>query len=620
MRTLKWIVAAVLLSVASFFAYAGDWAPAGDHIKTEWASKVNPDNPLPEYPRPQMMRSKWMSLNGLWNYSITGKEAPEPASADGKILVPFPVQSSLSGVAAEVSDAQALWYNRTFTLPKAYIGKNILLHFGAVDWAAEVYVNGTLAGKHTGGYTPFSFDITPLLKKSGLQTITLKVTDPTDNAVIPRGKQVSKPSGIWYTAVTGIWQTVWLEPVSPTRLESYYTTTDLKSSRLSVNFFTKGMLSGDKVRIQLLEGKEGYDPAAPSTVVLAEAESDASEGAVSLKCVNPTLWTPDTPYLYGLRIMVIRRGRVIDDVQGYTSFRKSSLVTDSKGFLALGLNDKPYFQYGPLDQGWWPDGLYTAPADEALRFDIEMTKAMGFNMIRKHVKVEPDRWYYHCDRLGIVVWQDMPSTIDNQANQWSFRDFEAGTDAKLSDADKANYFKEWSEIIAAKRVFNCIVVWVPFNEAWGQFETAKVVEFTRNLDDSRLINRASGGNHYEGVGDIHDCHNYPNPAMYLWSRCEANVVGEYGGIGLPLEGHLWQTNRNWGYIQYKNSKEVTDRYVRYGEELLDLVGRGCSGAVYTQTTDVEGEVNGLMTYDRKVVKLEIERVRESNLRVREALK
>ena len=621
------ILAAFSFSV--IWASAQEYAPAGDRIKTRWAAEVSPQNAHPESPRPQMVRPRWQSLNGLWNYAVTGEEAAKPVIGDGKILVPFAIQSSLSGVGKMVSEKEALWYETAFTVPKDWKKQRILLHFEAVDWAAEVWVNGKKAGSHTGGYAPFSFDITDLLRKKGPQVLTLRVTDPTDidtkgdHTYVPRGKQVMNPHGIWYTAVTGIWQSVWIEPVAASHIESFYTVPDPAAETVSVQVASAGLVPGDEVLVELLEGKAELDmDKADFQGVPVVSSASAVGGKALLKVPAPHLWSPDDPYLYGLRIKVLRKGKVLDEVCGYTSVRSVSVVEDAKGFKSLGLNGKPCFNYGPLDQGWWPDGLYTAPTDEALAYDVVKTRDFGFNMIRKHIKVEPARWYYHCDRLGIMVWQDMPSPTDSRHGQWKYRDYQPfqGKDSEVSAWTKENFYKEWAEIMDARRVFNCITVWVPFNEAWCQFDTPDAVAFTRAKDPTRLINPASGGNHNENCGDILDCHNYPNPAQYLWSPTVANVVGEYGGIGLPLEGHLWQPDKNWGYIQYKNSKDVTDAYERYARQLIDLVGRGTSGAVYTQTTDVEIEVNGLMTYDRAVIKIDEARVREINRSVIEALK
>ena len=618
--------ALALLAGLAVYSQNDGYAPVGDRIKTRWAAEVGPANAHPEYPRPQMVRQDWQCLNGLWNYAVTPKDAPAPeAVSEGKILVPFAIESALSGVGRHVKGDEALWYETTFTVPKKWKGKRILLHFEAVDWAAEVLVNGRSAGIHTGGYVPFSYDITSMLKKSGAQKLVVRVTDPTDgevfgeNGFVPRGKQVSNPGGIWYTPVTGIWQSVWLEPVSAAHIESYAVETDIKTGAIAVFPSADGLLPTDKVVVDLLEGgvdMDKIDPALASVVVSAEV----ADGKALLTVPEPKLWSPSEPNLYGLRITVLRKGKVLDTVWGYTSLREPSLLKSAKGYTVLGLNGKPLFNYGPLDQGWWPDGLYTAPTDEALRYDIEKTRDFGFNMIRKHIKVEPARWYYYCDKLGIMVWQDMPSTTDNHIGKWKYRDYFQGIDSPLSDGAKKNYYKEWAEVIAARKVFQCITVWVPFNEAWGQFDTYEAVRFTRAQDPSRLVNPASGGNHNENCGDILDCHNYPNPAQYLWSPTLANVVGEYGGIGLAVEGHLWQPDMNWGYIQYKNSDEVTAAYERYALQLLDLVGRGTSGGVYTQTTDCEIEVNGLMTYDRAVIKLDEARVRASNTRIIEALK
>ncbi|MBR1960941.1 MAG: beta-galactosidase [Bacteroidales bacterium] len=579
------------------------WAPVGDRIMTQWGENLDPSEVLPEYPRPQMVRGEWMNLNGLWEYAITPAEA-EPDKMDGNILVPFAVESALSGVGRAVGENEALWYEREFIVPEEWAGQRVQLNFGAVDWKAEVYVDGAFVGEHTGGYAPFSFDVTDMLAKGKKHSLKVKVTDRTDKWFQPRGKQVSQPEGIWYTAVTGIWQTVWMEPVPASHIDSYYAVADIDEGTLAVTV-DAALEDGDVVEVVLL--------ADGAPVAKAEGRE------VTLAVPEMRLWSPSDPYLYDLEIKVLRNGVAADAVKGYTAMRKISYAADKDGHKRMLLNNEPLFQYGPLDQGWWPDGLYTAPSDEALAFDIEKTKEMGFNMIRKHVKVEPSRWYWHCDRLGMLVWQDMPSIADNSTNVWDNRTYENGTDTPVPDDAKANYYKEWGEIMSAFKVFPCIVTWVPFNEAWGQFDTEEVVKFTRAQDPTRLINYASGGNFVKCSGDILDLHNYPHPEMYLYDKDYINVLGEYGGIGWPVEGHLWQPDRNWGYVQFKSADEVLDTYEKYADMLIDLVDDGFAGAIYTQTTDVEIEVNGLMTYDRKVVKLDMERLSAINRKVIESM-
>ena len=604
-----------LLSMALAFSMAAScanvsptdttqWKPAGDKIMTEWAEKIDPANVLPEYPRPQQVRDDWQNLNGLWEYAITAKDAARPSDFDGQILVPFAVESALSGVGRSLTAEDALWYSREFTVPKDWKGRNIILNFGAVDWKTEVYVDGKLAGEHTGGYDPFSFDITGLLAKGKKHNLTVKVLDQTDAWYQPHGKQVMDPQGIWYTPVSGIWQTVWMEPVPETYIKSFTTVPDVPGAKLAVDVKVENMQPGDICRVQMYDGE------------FLAGEGNGYKDAVWV--TNPKLWSPENPFLYDLKIMIIRKGQVVDEVKGYAAMREVTVARDADGHKRMLLNGEPLFQYGPLDQGWWPDGLYTAPTDEALAFDIIKTKEFGFNMIRKHVKVEPARWYYHCDRLGMLVWQDMPSTTFGD-NKWGNHAYDTGTDSKITQEGKDNYYNEWKEIINDFKIFPSIVVWVPFNESWGQFDTDEVVKFTREQDPSRLINYASGGNFVKCSGDILDLHNYPDPEMYLYDPAYINVLGEYGGIGLPLEGHLWQPDRNWGYIQYKNGDDVLDAYERYAEELIDLVQKGFAAAVYTQTTDVEGEVNGLMTYDRKVIKVDAERLAKINRTVIESM-
>ena len=580
------------------------WKPAGDRIMTQWADDVDPSNVLPEYPRPQMMRENWLNLNGMWDYAISAKDASKPDVYDGQILVPFAVESALSGVGRTLTADDALWYSREFTVPKQWKDQRILLNFGAVDWKTEVYVDGKLAGEHVGGYDPFSFDITDLLSKGKKHNLTVKVLDQTDTWYQPHGKQIMNPHGIWYTPVSGIWQTVWMEPVPETYIKSFSAVPDVPGAKLAMDVKVENMQPGDICRVQMYDGE------------FLAGEGNGYKDAVWV--TNPKLWTPENPFLYDLKIMIIRKGQIIDEIKGYAAMREISVARDADGHKRMLLNGEPVFQYGPLDQGWWPDGLYTAPTDEALAFDIIKTKEFGYNMIRKHVKVEPARWYYHCDRLGMLVWQDMPSTTYGD-NEWGNHEYNTGTDSKITQEGKDNYYKEWGEIINDFKIFPSIVVWVPFNEAWGQFDTDEVVKFTREQDPSRLVNYASGGNFEKCSGDILDLHNYPDPEMYLYDPEYVNVLGEYGGIGLPVEGHLWQTDKNWGYIQYKNGDDVLKAYEGYAEELIELVRKGFAAAVYTQTTDVEGEVNGLMTYDRKVVKMDAERLAKINRTVIESM-
>ena len=586
------------LIVSSLFA---QWQPAGDKIKTQWANQIDVNHVLPEYPRPLLERNDWQNLNGLWNYAITPVGQNTPTAFDGQILVPFAVESSLSGVQKRIDENQELWYNRNFTIPSDWKGKKVLLHFGAVDWRTEVWINDIKIGSHQGGYTPFSFDISAYLIKSGQQKLVVKVWDPTDHGFQPHGKQNSRPEGIWYTPVSGIWQTVWLEPVAEKYITSIRPTADIDHNRLMIDVAANCSEKGDYYEIGVWDGKQQVASAKTASGIKSE-----------LSIPNAKLWSPDSPFLYDLKITLVSKGKVVDEAKSYVAMRKVSTRRDENGIVRLQLNNHDLFQFGPLDQGWWPDGLYTAPTDEALKYDIQKTKEWGFNMIRKHVKVEPARWYTYCDQLGILVWQDMPS--GDHSPQWQPRQYFDGSENKRSAESESNFRTEWKGIMDYLYANPSVVCWVPFNESWGQFKTAEIVDWTKNYDPSRLVNPASGGNHHQ-VGDILDLHNYPGPDLYLYDAQRATVLGEYGGIGLAIENHLWAADRNWGYVQFKNTNEVTDQYVKFGEDLLKLVKSGFSAAVYTQTTDVEMEINGLMTYDRKVIKIDEKRVRAINQKI-----
>lgn len=578
------------------------WKPAGDKIMTPWGEQLNPKNVLPEYPRPIMERPEWKNLNGSWNYAITKKGESAPANYEGEILVPFAIESALSGVGKTINEHQELWYQRSFDVPSSWRGKQVLLHFGAVDWKADVWVNDVKVGEHTGGFTPFYFDITSVLNKKGNNELVVKVWDPSDRGEQPRGKQVEKPGGIWYTPVTGIWQTVWLEPVAEQHIARLKTTPDIDKKTIKVEVEANAA-SSDKVEVKLFDGKNLVAKAAALNGLPVELAmpSDAK------------LWSPESPFLYDMEVTLYKDGKTIDQVKSYTALRKYSTRRDGNGITRLQLNNKDYFQFGPLDQGWWPDGLYTAPTDEALVYDLKKTKDFGYNMVRKHVKVEPARWYTYCDQLGLIVWQDMPNGGRGPA-EWQMHNYYTGADATRSAASEANYRKEWKEIIDYLYSYPSIGVWVPFNEAWGQFKTPEIAKWTKEYDPSRLVNPASGGNHYT-CGDILDLHNYPGPNLYLYDPQRATVLGEYGGIGMALKGHLWLADKNWGYVKFNTPEEVTNEYIKYADHLLEFIKKGFSAAVYTQITDVEEEVNGLVTYDRKVIKVDEPKIKAINQKI-----
>ena len=592
----------VLLLLFSFrsAAQTSSWEIVEGKIQTPWAVKVDPANPLPEYPRPQMSRQTWLNLNGLWDFAIRPEGEPELSAYDGKILVPFAAESALSGVGKLVGKENVLLYRKTIAIPSSFRNKKVLIHFGAVDWKCEVWVNGVPVGSHTGGYDPFYFDITSALKRSGSQEIKVKVWDPTDEGPQPRGKQIKEPKGIWYTPVTGIWQTVWLEAVPETYLESIRLTPDVDKETVTLQAVVNNFQSGDLLKISVWDGS------------LKVAEQDAENLQITVAIPKAKHWSPDDPFLYDLQITIVRKGRTIDEVRSYFGMRKISMAPDDRGVQRMWLNNEMVFQYGPLDQGWWPDGLYTAPTDEALQFDIQKTKDLGFNMIRKHVKVEPARWYYHCDRIGILVWQDMPS--GDMGNRWDSRPGIIGlaTDkARTAESEKI-YRGEWNAIMDSNMNFPSIVVWVPFNEAWGQFKTEDIVQWTMSYDPTRLVNAASGG-HFHAAGHILDLHNYPEPAMPspdLYGKDRILVLGEFGGLGLPVEGHTWQEKNNWGYQTFSTPEGLLGRYEDFVSRFPSLIKKGLSAAIYTQTTDVEIETNGLMTYDRKVVKMNENRLRQ----------
>ena len=564
------LILAVLASVSA--AEPGGWHPRKAPLMTRWAAAVSPTNALPDYPRPQLVRPDWLNLNGLWDYAILPDSTNQPPPFDGKILVPFPVESALSGVMTHFDEHSKLWYRRRFSVPEAWRGRRVRLHFGAVDWRCQVWVNGRDIGRHQGGYDAFTFDITEALRWNGAEEITVAVTDPTEGDQ-PRGKQSRKPEGIFYTATSGIWQTVWLEPVPEVCLDRLKLTPDVDAKSLhvwaAVNTFS------DTIRIKAVASVAGQEVG--SVTGLANAD-------LVLNLPGPHLWSPADPFLYDLKVTLLDGDTVLDSAASYFGMRKIALRKDDQGVMRMALNDQFVFEVGTLDQGFWPDGIYTAPTDAALRSDIEFLKRSGFNLTRKHVKVEPDRWYYWCDKLGLLVWQDMPSgnntTVDGR------RDFE----------------NELFRMVDGLENHPAIIVWVLFNEGWGQYDTEPLVESLKKRDPSRLVDNASGWTDMR-VGDLIDMHNYPGPDAPAAEPHRASVLGETGGLGLVVKGHAWSTH-NWGYLMLPDENELASRYVRALKQVWELHKlRGLSAAVYTQTADVETEGNGLLTYDRAVAKI-----------------
>ncbi len=602
----KAILTGILILLISCGQAQNPWVLKTNKILTSWAN-VDANLPLPEYPRPQLVRTdNWKNLNGLWDYAITPKTVTNPTQFEGKILVPFAVESAISGVQRTVGKDSTLWYRNQFVLPNTMKSKQVLLHFGAVDWQTEVFINGKSVGTHEGGFDPFTFNITSFLQKGANQEIKIRVWDPTDDGTQPRGKQVKNPRGIWYTPVTGIWQTVWIEGVPESFITNTKQTPDIDNHTITISGVFNNAKNNDQYKVEVLEDGK----------VIGSTMS-ATDVAAVIKLNNEKLWSPDNPFLYDLRISLIRNNKAIDQVFSYFAMRKISVGTDANGIKRMLLNNKFLFQFGPLDQGWWPDGLYTPPTEDAMKFDVDQLKKMGFNMIRKHIKVESARYYNYCDKVGMLLWQDMPS--GDLGNAWNMHPgtISNETEKNRTPESEGYYRKEWTAIMDALHNFPSIVVWVPFNEAWGQFKTVEITEWTMKKDPSRLVNSASGGNFFD-TGHFVDLHNYPHPAMPrsdLFGKDRILVLGEYGGLGLPVEEHTWQQKNNWGYQSFKTPEELFKKYDQFVDRLTQLIPLGLSAAVYTQTTDVEIEINGLITYDRKVTKIPLDQLFKSNTKV-----
>jgi hypothetical protein len=575
------LAAVLLLNLQCTQKRETSWKIADNPILTEWSSKVDPNKPWAEYPRPDMVRKDWICLNGLWDYAITPKDV-KPEKWDGKILVPYPIESALSGVKRRMTDSLSLWYRTSFTLPKGWIQGKILLNFEASDWQTMVWVDGKEAGMHKGGYDPFSFEISGLLKNLSKHELLVSVWDPTSKGPQSRGKQVINPGGIWYTPTTGIWQTVWLEPVNKSHISHFRIMPDIDNS--SFLFFVKVS-----------------EPAA-NTLEISIRDKDKSVASItgkagnefSLKIENPVLWTPDNPYLYDVTFTLKDGNTVIDEVSSVAGMRKISIGKAEDGFTRILLNNKFLFQNGPLDQGFWPDGLYTPPTDEAMVYDLKMTKEMGFNMLRKHVKVENRRFYNWCDKLGLLVWQDMPS-----GDSYIRGDM---PDIKKDSLAAEQFKTELKNLIETKYNHPSIIMWVPFNEGWGQFQTENIVALIKKYDPSRLVDNASGWTDRK-VGDVMDVHNYPLPACPPAEEKRAIVNGEFGGLGFPVRDHTWE-KQNWGYQTFEDTVKLLATYSTFYDMVYKYVlQKGLSAVIYTQTTDVETETNGLMTYDRKINKM-----------------
>ena len=571
------------------------WEMVKGDMVTRWAKEVSPTNALPEYPRPMMRRKRWKNLNGIWEFAMRQKsQESRPEKFDDQILVPFCVESALSGVKKKVVETDMLWYRRTFDVPRQWAGQRLLLHFGAVDWETTVWVNGRKVGDHRGGYDPFSFDITDMLKASGSQEIVLSVWDPTDKGRQARGKQQIIPEGFMYTPASGIWQTVWIEPVPLSHIRSIRVEPDIDENCVWVTVDVADPGDDYTVHAQTLipwpDDKEAPEPSGFEGKI-------GQRLRISLPSEPKTrLWSPGSPFLYDLDVTLKdRAGKTIDTVESYFGMRKISIGKDERGINRIMFNNKQLFQYGVLDQGWWPDGLYTAPTDEALRFDIETAKRLGFNMVRKHVKFEPQRFYYWCDKLGILVWQDMPSGGGN------------------SDERKRQFELELKRMIDASRNHPSIVMWVAFNEGWGQFDAPRIARWIKNYDPTRLVNHASGWADRGVFGDVRDIHLYPGPGVGPALPNRAMVLGEFGAHGMAVKGNSWGDDSRWSKYGPKETARLTKAYLRTIRALRPMIYMGMSAAVYTQITDIENELNGLMTYDRELLKMDARQITAVNL-------
>jgi ribosomal protein S17E len=589
------IIFTLVLLLEYSFIQAQNWAPVPGQIMTNWANDVTPENVWKEYPRPQMVRTDWLNLNGLWDFEITDRDTNKIAiNYARKILVPFCVESALSGIKETITGKQQMMYRRYFTVPSNWNQKYLILHFEAVDYETKVWVDGKYVGMHKGGYDHFQFDITGFLSKEQKHEIKIVVWDPTNEGSQPIGKQAlpAIKNVTKYTATSGIWQTVWLEPINDVAIESIKIIPNIDNATISLQTKVVGATQGTRIKIQAFDqGKEIASSIA------------AYDELVSLQLNQPKLWSPTNPFLYDLKLTLIKEGKVVDEVSSYFGMRKISMGRDQEGYMRILLNNEIIYQLGPLDQGYWPDGILTPASDQALRYDIAYLKKIGANMDRMHMKVQPERWYYHCDQLGILVWQDMVSPtkfIDTKSN--------------LNSSDF-----ELEHNITVDQLYNhpSIIQWVLFNESWGQYDTERLTAALKAKDPTRLVINASGW-HDKKVGDIRDFHDYTiHPAIALVTKNDerAMVLGEAGGFDLLIPGHLWtpdlktetKLKTDWtidfkkGVV--KSADELIEKYTILLDDLFQLKKYGLNAVVYTQISDVEDEISGWMTYDRKVGKL-----------------